>query len=63
MGASITPSKQQTVTTEQESEQAKQKDITQLYIGQKIDVRGLVIGVESVYQAVVMFISNPRFWD
>jgi hypothetical protein len=63
VGASTTPAKQQTVATEQESEQAEQKDITQLYIGLNIDVRRLVLEVESIYQAVVMFISNPRFWD
>jgi hypothetical protein len=41
VGASTTPAKQQTVATEQESEQAEQKDITQLYIGLNIIVRGL----------------------
>jgi hypothetical protein len=39
--ASTTPAKQQTVATEQESVQAEQKDITQLYIGQNIIVKGL----------------------
>ena len=46
MESSATPAKQQTIATEQESEQAKQKDITQLYIGLKIDVIGLVLEVE-----------------
>ena len=41
MGASTTPAKKQTIAIEQESEQDEQKDITQLYIGQKIGVRGV----------------------
>jgi hypothetical protein len=46
--ASATPPKQQTVATEQESEQAEQEDITQLYIGLNIIVKGLVGWVDVV---------------
>ena len=61
MEASATLAKQQTVATEQESEQDEKKDITQLYIGLNIDVRRLFLEVESIYQVVVMFIRDPRF--
>jgi hypothetical protein len=37
-----TPAKQQTVATEQEEVQAEQEDITQLYIGHNIIVKGLI---------------------
>jgi len=41
--ANTTPAKQQIVATEQEKLQAEQEDITQLYIGQNIIEKGLIV--------------------
>jgi hypothetical protein len=54
--ASATPAKQQTVATEQEDVQAEQKDITQLYIGHNIIVKGF-----SSVQSVDEFAHS--FWS